>query len=177
MRDKTWTTIWNKVETIYTANILSCINDAPAVFRTLFRQGDSFDFFFLFNKNSWTEHRWIREKIFFFTIEKDRWSNSKNLFYFSRRRRFFYHWLYALDFSFFFQMIWSRLKTIYREFITFLIERKYQYVLYIFSKRRIIITRNHFYDNKQLLCMYANRKVARSFPYTIKNNAIRMRYN
>lgn len=133
-------------------------------------------FFFLFNKNSWTEHRWIREKIFFFTIEKDRWSNSKNLFYFSRRRRFFYHWLYALDFSFFFQMIWSRLKTIYREFITFLIERKYQYVLYI-SKRRIIITRNHFYDNKQLLCMYANRKVARSFPYTIKNNAIRMRYN
>lgn len=40
-------------------------------------------FFFLFNKNSWTEHRWIREKIFFFTIEKDRWSNSKNLFYFS----------------------------------------------------------------------------------------------
>lgn len=113
MRDKTWTTIWSKVETIYTANILSCINDAPAVFRTLFRQGDSFDFFFfLFNKNSWTEHRWIREKIFFFTIEKNRWSNSKNLFYFSRRRRFFYHWLYAVRFLFFFfrwfDLVWKQ---------------------------------------------------------------------
>lgn len=69
-------------------------------------------FFFLFNKNSWTEHRWIREKIFFFTIEKDRWSNSKNLFYFSRRRRFFYHWLYAVRFLFFFfrwfDLVWKQ---------------------------------------------------------------------